>query len=97
MDRRFSGVLGICVTEPLWWRARTRLSAPLDGLVVSGDLSQSLGAPLERGDVLFEVGPLDGYRIMLEVDEREVAQVRPGQQGDLALSGLPHRATEHGR
>ena len=71
--------------------ARTRLSAPLDGVVVSGDLSQSLGAPLERGDVLFEVAPLDGYRIMLEVDEREITQVHTGQQGELALSGLPHQ------
>ena len=71
--------------------ARTRLSAPLDGIVVSGDLSQSLGAPLERGDVLFEVAPLEGYRILLEVDEREITQVQPGQQGELALSGLPHQ------
>ena len=70
--------------------ARTRLTAPLDGIVVTGDLSQSLGAPLERGEVLFEVAPLDSYRIMLEVDERDIAHVQPGQHGELALSGLPH-------
>jgi len=70
--------------------ARTRVTAPLSGIVVSGDLSQSLGVPLERGQVLFEVAPLDSYRIMLEVDEREVGYVAPGQQGRLALSGSPH-------
>jgi RND family efflux transporter MFP subunit len=70
--------------------ARTRLTAPLDGIVVTGDLSQSLGAPLQRGEVLFEVAPLDGYRIMLEVDERDIAHVQSGQQGELALSGFPH-------
>jgi multidrug resistance efflux pump len=70
--------------------ARTQLKAPLAGIVVSGDLSQSLGAPIERGEVLFEVAPLDGYRIMLQVDERDIAHVQPGQQGELALSGLPH-------
>jgi RND family efflux transporter MFP subunit len=70
--------------------ARTRLKAPLDGIVVSGDLSQSLGAPVERGQVLFEVAPLDAYRIMLEIDERDIAHVQPGQRGELALSGLPH-------
>ncbi|GMQ95751.1 MAG: hypothetical protein BMS9Abin14_205 [Gammaproteobacteria bacterium] len=69
--------------------ARTRLVAPFDGLVVSGDLSQSLGAPVERGDVLFEVAPLDGYRIILEVDERDVSQISVGQRGQLALAGLP--------
>jgi multidrug efflux pump subunit AcrA (membrane-fusion protein) len=70
--------------------ARTRVVAPLSGIVVSGDLSQSLGIPLERGQVLFEVAPLNSYRIMLEVDEREVGYVTPGQQGRLALSGSPH-------
>jgi hypothetical protein len=70
--------------------ARTRVIAPLSGIVVSGDLSQSLGMPLERGQVLFEVAPLNSYRIMLEVDEREVGYVTPGQQGRLVLSGSPH-------
>jgi RND family efflux transporter MFP subunit len=71
--------------------ARTRLKAPLAGIVVSGDLSQSLGAPIERGEVLFEVAPLDAYRIMLQIDERDIAHVQPGQRGELALSGLPHQ------
>ncbi|MCO6412450.1 MAG: HlyD family efflux transporter periplasmic adaptor subunit [Thiogranum sp.] len=70
--------------------ARTRLTAPLSGIVVNGDLSQSLGVPVERGQVLFEVAPLDSYRIMLEVDERDVAHVQAGQQGNMVLSGLPH-------
>lgn len=70
--------------------ARTRLIAPLAGLVVSGDLSQSLGMPLERGQVLFEIAPLDSYRIMLEVDERDIAHLAAGQRGRLALAGLPH-------
>ncbi|MBW1686919.1 MAG: HlyD family efflux transporter periplasmic adaptor subunit [Deltaproteobacteria bacterium] len=68
---------------------RTRLFVPFDGGVVRGDLSQSLGAPVERGDVLFEVAPLEGYRIILEVDERDVSDVAPGQPGRLTLSALP--------
>jgi RND family efflux transporter MFP subunit len=68
---------------------RTRLVAPFDGVVVRGDLSQSLGSPVERGDVLFEVAPLDGYRIILEVDERDVSEVTTGQRGKLTLSALP--------
>lgn len=68
---------------------RTHMSAPFAGMVVSGDLSQSLGAPVSRGDVLFEIAPLDSYRVMLKVDERDVSQVRIGQTGALALAGLP--------
>jgi RND family efflux transporter MFP subunit len=69
--------------------ARTELAAPFDGVVISGDLTQALGAPLERGQVLFEVAPLDGYRIVLQVDERAIADVRLGQEGELVLSSMP--------
>jgi biotin carboxyl carrier protein len=69
--------------------ARTHVRAPIDGLVVSGDLSQSIGAPAERGQVLFEVAPLDAYRVILQVDEREAAEVTLGQTGRIALSAFP--------
>lgn len=68
---------------------RMRVEAPIDGLVVSGDLTQSIGAPVEQGEVLFEVAPLDSYRLMLRVDERDIAYVRPEQTGSLLLSAMP--------
>jgi hypothetical protein len=67
--------------------ARTRLLAPFDGIVVSGDLTQMLGSPVEQGKVLFEVAPLDAYRVILQVDERDMIHVRNGQHGTLALTG----------
>ena len=69
--------------------ARTRLLAPFDGVIVRGDLSQSLGSPVEQGEVLFEIAPLDGYRVILKVDEREIRRVREGKRGELVLSALP--------
>ncbi|HSC00734.1 MAG TPA: HlyD family efflux transporter periplasmic adaptor subunit, partial [Burkholderiaceae bacterium] len=70
--------------------ARTRVRAPFDAVVVKGDLSQSLGAPVERGNVLFELAPLDTYRVIIKVDERDITHVAIGQSGYLALSSLPH-------
>lgn len=67
---------------------RSSIHAPFDGVVVSGDLSQLLGAPVEQGKVLFEVAPLDAYRMILKVDERDIVYVRVGQPGQLVLSGL---------
>jgi multidrug resistance efflux pump len=69
--------------------ARASLLAPFDGVVVSGDLSQMLGTPVEQGKVLFQIAPLSAYRVILEVDERDIAQVHVGQAGELALSGIP--------
>jgi multidrug resistance efflux pump len=70
--------------------ARTQLIAPFDGIVVTGDWSQHLGAPVEEGKVLFEVAPLDAYRIVLQVDERDIAPMAVGQQGHLMLSAMPN-------
>ena len=69
--------------------ARTVMSAPFDGVIVRGDLTQSLGAPVERGQVLFEIAPLDGYRVALQVDERDIAHVFPGQRGELTIASMP--------
>jgi RND family efflux transporter MFP subunit len=69
--------------------ARTGIVAPFDGVLVSGDLTQSLGAPLERGQALFEIAPLDAYRVVLQVDEHYIADLRPGQRGELVLSSMP--------
>ena len=68
---------------------RMVVRAPFTGVIVSGDLSQALGAPLERGDVVFEVAPLSDYRVMLRVDERDIREIQPGQVGNLALAAFP--------
>jgi RND family efflux transporter MFP subunit len=68
---------------------RTKVAAPFDGVIVTGDLSQSLGAPVERGDVLFQVAPLDSYRVLLQVNERDVGDVVENLSGTLVLSSLP--------
>jgi RND family efflux transporter MFP subunit len=68
---------------------RMQIIAPFSGVVVSGDLTQSLGSPVSRGDVLFEVAPLEDYRLILSVDERDMPDVVLGQSGQLKLSGLP--------
>jgi len=72
--------------------ARATVVAPFDGLIVSGDLSQSIGMPVEQGAPLFEVAPLDGYRVILQVDDRDIARVALGQPGELVLSSLPDQA-----
>ncbi len=69
--------------------ARIQMHAPFKGVVVSGDLSQSLGAPVETGQVLFEVASLDRYRVVLEVDEHDVAGLDSGKSGHLIIAALP--------
>ncbi|MCW5630469.1 MAG: HlyD family efflux transporter periplasmic adaptor subunit [Rhodoferax sp.] len=70
-------------------RSRSRITAPFDALVVQGDLSQSIGAPVRQGDALLTLASTDGYRVVIQVDESDIARVSPGQAGQLVVSALP--------
>jgi len=69
--------------------SRANLVAPFDGVLVSGDLNQALGSPVDVGQILFEIASMEEYRLVLEIDEHDVAGVEPGQPGVLRFSALP--------
>lgn len=68
--------------------ARARILAPFDALIVAGDLSQQLGGAVRKGQTLFELAPLDAYRIVFEVEEGDIAWLATGQRGSLVLAAL---------
>ncbi len=68
---------------------RTQLRAPFDGVLIQGDLSQAIGAPVKQGDTLMTVASTDHWRVIVEIDEADIARVKPGQEGEMALSSLP--------
>jgi multidrug resistance efflux pump len=68
---------------------RSQLVAPFDGVVIKGDLTQNLGAPVKKGEVLMVLSPSDNFRLILEVDEADIGAVKPGQGGRLALAARP--------
>ena len=71
---------------------RTRIVAPFDGVVIAGDLTQALGAPVQRGQTLLTIAPEQQYRLLIEVDERDIADVSRGARGRLALGALIGRS-----
>jgi multidrug efflux pump subunit AcrA (membrane-fusion protein) len=68
--------------------AHSRIVAPFDGVVISGDLSQLIGSPVELGKKLFEIAPLHDYRVILQVDESEIRHVHEKQRGYLVVTGI---------
>lgn len=68
---------------------RAQIKAPFDGIVISGDLSQQLGAPVQRGAVLMVVAPAEQYRLIIETDERDINDVKAGAAGRVALAAMP--------
>jgi biotin carboxyl carrier protein len=68
---------------------RGRVAAPFDALVIQGDLSQSIGAPVRQGDTLLTLATTGRQRVIVEVDEVDIERIRVGQPGRLSLSSLP--------
>ena len=65
--------------------ARAKLVAPFASVIVSGDLSQSIGRPVSRGDTLFEIAPLDRYRVTLVVPDTDIRLIAPDMKGEILL------------
>ena len=74
--------------------SRAVLRTPIDGVVISGDLTEALGSPVERGQVLYEVASLSSYRLVLMIDEADVGEIDEGYQGRLRLRSRPHETYE---
>lgn len=68
------------------------LRAPISGLVLTADPSNTLGAPVSRGDTLFEIAPVDGFEVHILVDESNIRDVFVGQIGELSLRARPNEA-----
>ena len=71
---------------------RASLTAPFDGLVLAGDLSQSIGSSVSRGEPLFTLAPEGEFRVEIQVDERRITDMSVGQTGNLRVTALPNQS-----
>lgn len=55
---------------------RSTLTSPISGVVIEGDLRQRINGMLEKGEVLFEVAPLDAMRAELLVPASRIGDLR---------------------
>lgn len=69
--------------------SRSEVRAPFEGVLLHGDWTQSLGAPVKAGDVLFEIASAEQYRLVLEVDEHDIGYIKPDQLTHLRMASLP--------
>ena len=66
--------------------ARLEIRSPIDGIVVLGDLSRSIGAPLETGQAVIEIASLDTMVIELEVPDYEIGYVESGTAARIRMA-----------
>ncbi|MCG3180802.1 MAG: hypothetical protein BIFFINMI_03165 [Phycisphaerae bacterium] len=70
--------------------SRAKIAAPIDGQVLWGDWTQTVGRPLHTGDKLFEIGPT-ALLAELNVPERDIVDVQEHQHGRLVNPSDPDK------
>jgi RND family efflux transporter MFP subunit len=68
---------------------RIQIKSPIDGVLIQGDLQGMVGSPIEKGQALLTIAPAERYRVIVEVDERDLVRLQKDQTGQLVLSALP--------
>jgi len=71
---------------------RVRITAPIDGVIIKGDLSRAIGSPVQRGQVLYEIAPVNEFKLIIQVPEKSIRFVKAGQTGTLRLSAMPQES-----
>lgn len=65
--------------------------SPINGVVVTGDLENAVGIPLELGQTLFEIAPLDTMVAEVGVPESEARYVQAGMKVQLKFDSFPFK------
>lgn len=68
---------------------KATVRAPIDGVILAGDLNDRVDSTVKLGEVLFEIAPAGAMRADIYVPERDIQRLAPGSRGELALSSLP--------
>lgn len=69
--------------------AHANMKAPFAGIVVEGDLEELLGAPVQKGDVLFKVARIEKMYAELKADERDIHEISQEATGEMAFVSRP--------
>ena len=64
------------------------IRSPVNGIIVSRDIQSAVGNPVQKGQVLCEVAPLDSVRLEVAVPEEKIGDIRIGAKGVFALNAF---------
>jgi multidrug resistance efflux pump len=68
-----------------------QIQSPLEGIVIRGDLKKAEGAPVQVGQTLFEIAPLDAMIVEMAIPAEDVAYVSQGAGVQVSLDAFPGR------
>jgi len=72
-----------------WQLDQTEIRAPMDAVVLTGDLRKKVGSPIEAGQPLFEIAPPHRVYLELMVPEEEIDEIQGRPAGVFATNAAP--------
>lgn len=75
---------------------RLTVRSPIDGIVLQGDWFRSQGAPVSRGDTLFEVAPLNRMTVETHLTTEDLSEIHVGDLATLRVDA-DHSRTWQGK
>jgi multidrug efflux pump subunit AcrA (membrane-fusion protein) len=69
--------------------ANLDVRSPFEGIVLEGDLKKVEGVPVQQGETLFELSPLERMVVEIAIADEDIAQVRCGAFVEVALDAFP--------
>jgi RND family efflux transporter MFP subunit len=70
---------------------KTQLRSPIDGLVATPHIEDSVGRDLKPGDTFAEIVDTSRATVDVAIDEQDVSLLRPGEEAAVKLEGFPTR------
>ena len=87
---RLTGNLGVLQDR----YERQQITSPLTGIVLEAEIAEQINTPVQIGQLLYELAPVDAARVIAFVPENELAYVAIGQSVRLRLEGTEQRTLE---
>src|SRR5262249_47046348 len=72
-----------------WQIQHATITAPIDGQVLKGDLTDKKGSQVKQGEEQMLVAPIDQLRGELQVNDRDIQDVKEGQSLKVATTSEP--------
>lgn len=70
---------------------KLNIFSPIEGILIEGDLKRFEGSPLNLGDKLFEIAPLDKMIVEASIPEEEIRYIQLGKSIELKLDSFPEK------
>jgi len=70
--------------------ANLQIKSPLEGIVILGDLKRAEGSPINKGQVLFEIAPLDNMLVQMAISVDDIRYVEPNAPLSIILDAYPN-------